>query len=58
MSNVFQLHVQVTSRALGIPVEKIHISETTTNTVPNATPTVASLTSDLNGMAIAVSSLV
>ncbi|KAK2165479.1 hypothetical protein NP493_1361g00029 [Ridgeia piscesae] len=45
--------IQVTSRALGIPVEKIHISETTTNTVPNATPTVASLTSDLNGMAIA-----
>ncbi|KAI0211157.1 Xanthine dehydrogenase/oxidase [Lamellibrachia satsuma] len=45
--------VQVTSRALGIPIEKIHISETSTNTVPNALPSIASVTSDLNGMAIA-----
>ncbi|KAI0221791.1 Xanthine dehydrogenase/oxidase, partial [Lamellibrachia satsuma] len=45
--------VQVTSRALGISIEKIHISETSTNTVPNTSPSVGSTTSDLNGMAIA-----
>ncbi|KAI0225879.1 Xanthine dehydrogenase/oxidase [Lamellibrachia satsuma] len=45
--------VQVTSRALRIPTEKIHISETSTNTVPNATATTSSISSDLNGMAIA-----
>ncbi|KAI0236094.1 Xanthine dehydrogenase/oxidase, partial [Lamellibrachia satsuma] len=45
--------VQVTSRGLGIPIEKIHISETSTNTVPNAAPSGASVSSDLNGMAIA-----
>ncbi|XP_042188827.1 xanthine dehydrogenase/oxidase isoform X2 [Callorhinchus milii] len=44
--------VQVASRVLGIPVCKIHISETSTNTVPNTSPTAASVSSDLNGMAI------
>ncbi|XP_018423843.1 PREDICTED: xanthine dehydrogenase/oxidase [Nanorana parkeri] len=44
--------VQVASRALGIPTSKIHISETSTNTVPNTSPTAASVSSDLNGMAI------
>ncbi|XP_043531354.1 xanthine dehydrogenase/oxidase [Chiloscyllium plagiosum] len=44
--------VQVASKALGIPVSRIHISETSTNTVPNTSATAASVGSDLNGMAI------
>ncbi|XP_069464775.1 xanthine dehydrogenase/oxidase-like isoform X2 [Ambystoma mexicanum] len=44
--------VQVASRVLGIPPSKVHISETSTATVPNASPTAASLSSDLNGMAV------
>ncbi|OCT79499.1 hypothetical protein XELAEV_18026309mg [Xenopus laevis] len=44
--------VQVASKALGIPTSKIFISETSTNTVPNTSPTAASVSSDLNGMAI------
>ncbi len=47
--------VQVASKTLGIPCSKIHITETSTNTVPNASPTAASASSDLNGMAIYVS---
>lgn len=46
--------VQVASRALGIPASKIHITETSTNTVPNTSPTAASVSSDLNGMAVYV----
>ncbi|XP_053568605.1 xanthine dehydrogenase/oxidase [Bombina bombina] len=44
--------VQVASKALGIPTSKIFISETSTNTVPNTSPTAASVSSDINGMAI------
>uniref|UniRef100_A0A673LHN0 xanthine dehydrogenase n=1 Tax=Sinocyclocheilus rhinocerous TaxID=307959 RepID=A0A673LHN0_9TELE len=44
--------VQVASKTLGIPCSKIHITETSTNTVPNTSPTAASASSDLNGMAI------
>ncbi|XP_045405291.1 xanthine dehydrogenase/oxidase isoform X1 [Lemur catta] len=44
--------VQVASRALKIPTSKIYISETSTNTVPNASPTAASSSSDINGQAI------
>ena len=47
--------MQVASRALRIPHEKIHINETSTNAVPNTSPTAASTSSDLNGMAIEVS---
>ena len=46
--------VQVCSRCLGIPVDAIHISETTTNTVANASATAASASSDLYGMAVKV----
>ena len=46
--------IQVASRSLRIPVDKIHISETSTNTVPNTSPTAASASSDLNGMAVKV----
>uniref|UniRef100_A0A673ZQN9 Xanthine dehydrogenase/oxidase n=1 Tax=Salmo trutta TaxID=8032 RepID=A0A673ZQN9_SALTR len=44
--------VQVASRTLGIPSSKIHITETSTNTVPNTSPTAASASSDLNGAAV------
>lgn len=44
--------VQVASKALKIPVSKIYISETSTNTVPNTSPTAASVSSDINGQAV------
>ncbi|XP_061540250.1 xanthine dehydrogenase/oxidase isoform X1 [Phycodurus eques] len=44
--------VQVASRVLGVPCSKIHISETSTQTVPNTSPTAASASSDLNGAAV------
>lgn len=47
--------IQVASRALGIPAESIHIKETSTDKVANASPTAASISSDLNGMAVLVS---
>lgn len=46
--------VQVCSRCLGIPVDVVHISETSTNTVANASATAASSSSDLYGMAVKV----
>ena len=47
--------VQVCARALGIPPSKVHVSEMATNTVPNASPTAASFSTDLYGMAVKVS---
>ncbi|XP_022080344.1 xanthine dehydrogenase/oxidase-like [Acanthaster planci] len=44
--------IQVASRTLRIPQEKIHISETSTSSVPNTSSTAASFSSDLNGMAV------
>jgi len=44
--------IQVASRALEVPVEKIHTTETSTDKVPNTPPTAASSGSDLNGMAV------
>ena len=49
------LILQVASRALRIPASKIHISETGTNLVPNTSPTAASASSDIYGMAVMVS---
>jgi xanthine dehydrogenase/oxidase len=46
--------VQVAATALDIPIEFIHISETSTAAVPNTSPTAASVSSDLNGMAVMV----
>jgi len=43
---------QVTARALRIPFEDVHVRETATDTVPNSSPTAASASSDLYGMAI------
>ncbi|XP_055386170.1 xanthine dehydrogenase [Condylostylus longicornis] len=44
--------IQVAARVLNIPQEKIHIMETATDKVPNGQPTAASVSSDLNGMAV------
>ncbi|KAK7788687.1 hypothetical protein R5R35_008349 [Gryllus longicercus] len=44
--------IQVASRALGISESLIHISETSTDKVPNTSATAASAGSDLNGMAV------
>ncbi|KAK2191207.1 hypothetical protein NP493_57g06060 [Ridgeia piscesae] len=44
--------IQVASRVLKIPMSCIHITESSTDTVPNASATAASASSDLNGMAV------
>ncbi|XP_015122613.1 xanthine dehydrogenase [Diachasma alloeum] len=44
--------IQVASRVLRVHPDKIHISETATDKVPNTTATAASVASDLNGMAV------
>ncbi|XP_033824848.2 xanthine dehydrogenase/oxidase-like [Periophthalmus magnuspinnatus] len=44
--------IQVCSRALGIPVTKIHVCETSSHSVANTSPTAASVSSDLNGAAV------
>lgn len=46
--------VQIAARTLNIPVERVHISETSTDKVPNTSPTAASVQSDLNGMAVKI----
>lgn len=59
VANLFQgIHtkmVQVCSHCLSIPINKIHISESSVDKVPNASPTAASVSSDINGMAVKVS---
>ncbi|CAB3223396.1 unnamed protein product [Arctia plantaginis] len=49
---LFTKMVQVASRALDIDYTKIHVSEMSTDKVPNSSPTAASISSDLYGMAI------
>lgn len=44
--------IQVAANCLKLPLEKIHISETATDKVPNTSATAASCGSDLNGMAV------
>ncbi|PIK36499.1 putative xanthine dehydrogenase/oxidase [Apostichopus japonicus] len=44
--------IQVASRCLGVPTSKIHISEANTDKVPNTPPTAASISTDINGMAV------
>ena len=48
------MYFQVASRALDVPVELIHISETATNVVANASLTAGSTGSELFGQAILV----
>lgn len=47
--------LQIASRVLEIPIERIYTASTETNSVPNTIPTVGSVTSDLNGMAVLAS---
>lgn len=47
--------VQIASRVLEVPADKIWFSECSTDKVPNATATCGSMSSDLNGMAVIVS---
>nr|AOE43260.1 xanthine dehydrogenase [Coremiostelium polycephalum] len=44
--------IQIAARELGVPVENVHISETATDKVANTAPTAASVSSDINGMAV------
>ncbi len=58
LSYVVGLHtkmIQVATRALQVPVSKIYFSETASDKVPNAVATCGSMTSDLCGMAVLVS---
>ena len=50
--------IQVCSCLFNIPTEKIHILETSTGAVPNATSTSASCSTDLYGTAVKVSLVV
>ena len=50
--SIFRL--QIAARSFCIPVSKIHLSETSTNTVPNTSASAASVSADLNGMAVKV----
>ncbi|EWZ49498.1 xanthine dehydrogenase [Fusarium oxysporum f. sp. radicis-lycopersici 26381] len=43
---------QIAAQTLGVPLDNVFISETSTNTVANASATAASASSDLNGYAI------
>ena len=49
--------LQVTARCLGIPIEMVYINDTASDKVPNASPTAASVGSDINGVAAQVSPL-
>ena len=44
--------LQIASETLKIDISKVHITETSTDKVPNTPPTAASASSDLNGMAV------
>ena len=44
--------MQICSRALGIPITKIHINDTTTNTIANPSGTGSSVSTDIYGEAI------
>ncbi|XP_067833858.1 aldehyde oxidase-like [Heptranchias perlo] len=44
--------IQIASHELKIPMSSIHLNETSTGTVPNTSPTAASVSTDLNGMAV------
>lgn len=43
---------QIAAHELKVPLESVHISETSTSTVANTSATAASASSDLNGMAV------
>lgn len=44
--------LQIAAQVLNIPIENIHIMDTATDKVPNTSPTAASISTDVNGMAV------
>ena len=44
--------IQVAAQSFGIPDSNVHVAETATNTVANTSPTAASMSTDLYGMAV------
>nr|AOE43256.1 xanthine dehydrogenase [Rostrostelium ellipticum] len=44
--------IQIAARELGVSVDQVHVSETSTDKVANTAPTAASVSSDMNGMAV------
>jgi len=44
--------IQIASASLGIPVDKVYISETATDKIPNSSATAGSMGSDIYGMAV------
>ncbi|KAH7021233.1 xanthine dehydrogenase [Microdochium trichocladiopsis] len=44
--------ITLAAQALKVPLENVYISDTSTNTVANSSPTAASASSDLNGYAV------
>ena len=46
--------IQVCARCLGVPPERVHVLDTSTTTVANSSPTAASSSTDLYGMAVKV----
>jgi xanthine dehydrogenase large subunit len=49
---LFQKVAQVAAEEFGIGLERVHITATSTDKVPNTSPTAASAGTDLNGMAV------
>lgn len=45
---------QIVAQALGVPLSDVHVAETSTDKVPNASPTAASASSDMYGAAAAI----
>ena len=48
---------QIAARCLNIPTDRIYINNSSSDKVPNAIPTAASVSSDIYGMAVIVSIL-
>lgn len=44
--------IQIAAQALGVPPSRVHVDDTATDKVPNTSPTAASMSSDINGMAV------
>ncbi|CAG8551090.1 15786_t:CDS:10 [Acaulospora morrowiae] len=44
--------LQIAAETLNVPIEDVHLMETSTNVIPNTSPSAASVSSDLNGYAV------
>ncbi len=49
---LFTKMAQIAAHALGVPIDKIVVMETSTDKVPNTSPTAASVQTDVNGAAV------